>query len=92
MLNQRRGITGLLTKNPSSKESMPSAAVANTPPSKSKDSDSAESLGDINEKKFLSTLENANEKIKVYKHLFYNKKPNFERENIFQTEQLLRRR
>ena len=83
VLNQRKGITGLLSKNASSKVSMPSAAAANTSQSKSKDGDSDESLGDINEKKFLSTLESANEKIQVYKHLFYNKKPNFEKENIF---------
>tara|TARA_B110000285_G_C14960500_1_gene531423 strand:+ start:585 stop:770 length:186 start_codon:yes stop_codon:yes gene_type:complete len=52
---------------------------------KARATDSDRSLGDINEKKFLSTLELANEKIQVYKHLFYNKKPHFERENLWQT-------
>lgn len=39
-----------------------------------------DNLGDINEMKFLSTLTTANEKIAVYKHLFYNRNPFFEEE------------
>ena len=54
--------------------------------SQQKDDDSDEDSENMNEKRFLSTLELANEKILVYKHLFYNKKPNFEKDNIFQTE------
>ena len=45
--------------------------------------DAKSELGVINEKKFYSTLCMANEKIEVYKHLFYNKNPYFEKETAF---------
>jgi hypothetical protein len=72
----------VLNKNYSSRQNI----QLETSKSKSKDDDSDRSLGDINDKRFLSTLELANEKIAVYKKLFYNKKPNFEKENLFLTE------
>ena len=62
------------------------------PPLFSRKNSDKSDASDINEKAFLSTLEVANEKIQVYKHLFYNRKPRFEKETYAMTQQMLKRK